>query len=313
LHHAPVRAATLPDRGQADEQQLSVRVPAEQTMSARLSLAACVFCVVACGEKETQRTLPSVQLAMNDAVMPSYDDGQTRIFEVRKRVPLPVLAPSEAEAQELAAQNMPPFEHMPWVTIDELRVQLSYTVTNLDERAHTVEILIDPWNEFASYYPGLAATNAEEGEYMPNLSGIDSRVLLAGRGEGERSRIHGVYTFDDMEELARDFATVMNLIANPAKLSALTSSPEGDLIMYVNHTYANHSTRDVLARGHIPAVIPALTGFDLGLRTSEPATIAIEVVAEVLDRGSEKLETDANGGGLLPAPENVITVGTAAP
>jgi hypothetical protein len=283
-------------------------------MIARLSLAACVLSVAAgCGEKETQRTLPSVQLAMNDTVAAAYDDGQTRIFEVRKRVPLPVLAPSAAEAQELAAQSMPPFERMPWVTIDELRVQLSYTVTNLDDQPHTVQILIDPWNEFASYYPGLTATNADEGEYMPNLSGIDARVLLAGKAEGERSRLHGVYTFDDMEELARDFATVMNLIASPAALAPLTSSPEGDLIVYVNHTFANHSTRDVLARGHIPAVIPALTGFDLGLRTDEPATIAIEVVAEVLDRGSDKLETDGNHGALLPEPENVITVGTGAP
>jgi hypothetical protein len=117
-----------------------------------------------------------------------------------------------------------------------------------------------------------------------------------------------------MEEMARDFATVMNMIANPPAAAAPTEEEGmGELIVYVNHTFANPSTRDVLAKGHIPAIIPALTGFDIGLRTGEPATVAIEVVVEIVDEGSEKLETDDNRGALLPAPEEVITVGSAAP
>jgi hypothetical protein len=283
------------------------------TLAGLRPIAACLV-LLACSEQETQRTLPSVQLAMDESVAPSYDDAETQIYEVRRRVQLPVLAPSAGEAQELAGQSMPPFAHMPWVTTDDLRVQLSYTLTNLDEESHVVEVLIDPWNEFASYYPGLMISDAEEGDYVPNLSGINPRLLLAGRGEGERSRIQGVFTFDEMEEMARDFATVMNLIANPpAALGGTAEEAAAGLIVYVNHTFANHSTRDLLARGHIPAVIPALTGFDLGLRTGEPAKIAIEVVTEVVDRGSEKLETDENRGALLPEPAEVITVGAAAP
>jgi hypothetical protein len=154
--------------------------------------------------------------------------------------------------------------------------------------------------------------DAEEGEYAPNLSGINSRFLLSGRGDGERSRIHGVYTFDQMEEMARDFATVMSLIANPPAALGQEDAASG-LIVYVNHTFANHSSTDVLARGHIPPVVAGLTGFDLGLRTGEPAKLAIEVVAEVVDKGSEKLETDENRGALLPAPSEVITVGSAPP
>jgi hypothetical protein len=209
---------------------------------------------------------------------------------------------------------MPPYPHSPWVTTDELRVQLSYTLTNLDEGEHVVEVLVDPWNEFASYYPGLMLEDAEEGAYVPNLSGINSRFLLGGRGEGERSRMHGVYTFDVMEELARDFATVMNMIENPPNLQGVNEEEgEDGLIIAVNHAFANPSTTDVLSRPHIPGVIPALTGFDLGLRTGEPARVAIEVVVEVVDQGSEKLETDDNTGALLPEPPEVITLGAAAP
>lgn len=281
----------------------------------RASLTACALLFLACGEKETQRTLPPTQLAMDESIAPSYDDEETQIYEVRKRVPLPVLAPSASEAEELAAQNVEPYARTPWVTTDDLRVQLSYALTNLDDEPHVVEVLIDPWNEFASYYPGLMVADAEEGAYVPNLSGINSRFLLARSSEGERSRVHGIYTFDDMEEVARDFATVMNLIENPpAALGGATAEEAAaTMIVYVNHTFANHSTRDVLAKGHVPAVIAGLTGFDLGLRTSEPAKIAIEVVAEVVDTGSEKLETDENRGTLLGEPDQVITVGSAPP
>jgi hypothetical protein len=271
--------------------------------------------LAACGEQETQRTLPSVQLAMDPSVAVSYDDLEEQIYEVRARVPLPILAPTPTEASNLAGESMAPYPHAPWLTIDEMKVQLSYTITNLDDQEHVVEILVDPWNEFASYYPGLMAVDPEEGEYIPNLSGINSRVLLAGKGQGERSRLHGVFTFDDMEEMARDFATVMQMIQNPPEDPGQVEGEEGGgaLVALVNHTYANHSTRDVLATPYIPGTIAALTGYDLGLRTGEPATIAIEVVAEVVDLGAEKLETDDHKGELLPEPEEVITVGSAPP
>jgi hypothetical protein len=252
---------------------------------------------------------------MDETIEPVYDDGETTVFEVRKQVPLPVLAPSPAVEAELAGTSMPPYPRAPWVTTDDLRVQLSYTLTNLDEQEHTIEILVDPWNEFASYYPGLQLVDAEEGAYTPNLSGINSRFLVAGRGAGERSRIHGVYTFDVMEELARDFATVMNLIENGATPIQGVNEEAGEdgLIIAVNHAWANPSTTDLLNRPHIPAVIPALTGFDLGLRSNEPARVAIEVVVEIVDEGEEKLETEDNRGALLPEPPEVITLGSAAP
>lgn len=277
----------------------------------RFSFLVGALLLAACGEQETQRTLPSVQLAMDTSVAVSYDDLEEQIYEVRKRVQLPILAPTPTEASGLAGEAMAPYPHAPWLTTDEMKVQLSYTITNLDEQEHLVEILIDPWNEFASYYPGLMAVDPEEGEYIPNLSGIHSRVLLAGRGAGERSRLHGVFTFDDMEEMARDFATVMQMLENPPQVDGEEGT--GALVALVNHTFANHSTRDVLATPYIPGTIAALTGYDLGLRTGEPATVAIEVVAEVVDLGAEKLETDDHKGPLLPAPEEVITVGTAPP
>src|SRR5690606_16323764 len=212
---------------------------------------------------------------------------------------------------ELTNQPVAPYGRMPWVTLDDLRVQLSFTLTNLDDRPHVIEVLIDPWNEFARYYPGIQMVDDDEA--IPNLSGIHSRLRLEGRGSGAASRVQGVYTFDDMDELARDLATVMNMVANPPGGLPDLGEDEDPLLVYVNHTFANHSTRDVLAVGYIPDVIPALTGFDLGLRSNEPVTVAIEVAAEVVDLGSGKLQQQGDDDPVLMAAETVVAIVAAAP
>jgi hypothetical protein len=275
-----------------------------------LVLAALVF-GAACGEDETQRTLPSIQLAMNASVAPLYDDGEMTLIEVRREVLLPIRAPSAADLEELQSSAPVPFPRRPWITLSDVRVQLTWTLTNLDEEARTVEVLIDPWNEFGRYFPGLMAVNPDEDEYIPNLSGIDYLYRLEGKGRGEASRRHGTYTFDDMDELARDFATVMHLIAEPpAPMDDDEESNEA--LVYANHAFAfqNHSTRDPLVDPWLPEVIPGLVGFDLGLRTEEPATVAIEMVVEVVDLGEKKVRIDGEGTA-LERPEEVITLGAA--
>lgn len=268
---------------------------------------------IGCGDDETQRTLPSIQLAMDPSVTPVYDDGELTLYEVRVPVELPIVAPTRIQRRSLEENPVPPFERMPWVTLSDVRVQLTWTLTNLDDRAHTVQVLVDPWNEFARYFPGLMVVDAERGEYIPNLSGIDYRYRLEGKSRGPASRRHGTYTFDQMDELARDFATVMNLIANPPPpLGGEEGDGDGTLV-YANHAFAfqNHSSRDPLVAPWIPEVIPALTGFDIALRTEEPATVAIEVVAEVVDLGSDKVQAKGDDRDLLEPPETVITLGAA--
>ena len=266
-----------------------------------------------CAEDEAQRTLPSVQLAMNAGVSPFYDDGDLTMYEVRRAVELPILAPSAAELSELGRHPVVPFDRAPWVTLADVRVQITWTLTNLDDQVRTVEVLIDPWNEFARYSPGLMLVDAEDGEYLPNLSGIDYLYRLEGKSRGEASRRHGTYTFDDMDELARDFATVMHLVEQPPPP---IDGEEGDgALVYANHAFAfqNHSSRDALVKPWIPRVIPGLTGFEVALRTEEPATVAIELVVEVVDLGARRVQAEGAGGERLAPPETVITLGASAP
>jgi hypothetical protein len=281
------------------------------------ALALVVLCsslaLLGCGENEHTRIMPPRQLAMTPDLAPIYDDGEMQLYEVKSGIQFPIVAPSESQQEGLWLEQIEPYGRIPWVTSEDVRVQLTWTLSNLDEAPHTVELLVDPWNEFGKYWPGLTLVDAEEGEYQPNFSGIDYFYELGGVGSGSASRRHGTYTFDDMQELATDFATVLSLIAYPP-VGGLGADDEGNALPgYVNHTFAfqNRSENDPLVRAYVPGVIAALTGVDIGLRTYEPALLAVEVVIELVDNTDSRLQEDGSGESLLPPNETIVTVGTA--
>src|SRR5688572_26279267 len=158
---------------------------------------------VGCGGADETRMLPPAQVAMNQTVGPIYSDDEMMIFEVKRGLPFPILAPEAGQQGSGAAT--PPYPRAPWITLDDVRVQVSWTVSNLDNVPRNVEVLIDPWTEFGRYWPGLTLIDAENGEYAPNQSGINYYYPLEAASAGEGSRRHGTYTYDDLDELARDF------------------------------------------------------------------------------------------------------------
>jgi hypothetical protein len=276
------------------------------------------FAATACGDDEQTRVLPPEQVAMNHMVEPVYMegddcDGGGCIFEVKKGVAFPIIAPSGEALAALGNDPIEPYGRRPWVTLNDVRVQLSWTLSNLDEQQHAVEVLVDPWSEFGRYWPGFTLVDAEEGEYLPNQSGIDYYYVLEPASTGEASRRHGTYTYDDMDELARDFATVLNLIKfPPASLPGEEPPEEGSVLpSYVNHAFnfQNHSENDPLVRAYVPDVVAALTGVDIGIRSSERATIALEVVVEVNDLGTGKVQEDGEDDQLLEPTQEIVTVG----
>jgi hypothetical protein len=269
-----------------------------------------------CGDNEMSRILKPNQVAMTKEVAPIYDDGELTLYEVKRGIEFPILAPTASQMGALGEEVIEPYGRRPWITSDEVRVQLTWTLSNLDEEPHNVELLVDPWNEFGRYWPGLTLVDADNGEYQPNFSGIDYYYSLEGKGAGEASRRHGTYTFDDMDELARDFATVLNLIKFPPGEGLGVPGYDGDLLpVYVNHAFnfQNRSDRDPLVQGYVPQVIAGLTGVDIGLRTYEPATIAVEVVVELVDTtdNTNRVREDGSDAAVLPAQETIVTVGVA--
>jgi hypothetical protein len=280
-----------------------------------------------CSSDSHQESLPTVQVGMSctrtadgcESNVPAiYDDGEVQIYEVKKGVQFPILAPSEQTRGELNAIKMTPYGRQPWVTTDDIEVQLTWTISNLDDEEHVVEMLVDPWNEFGRYYPGLQLTDPDNEEYMPNFSGIDKRYIIGAASSGDSSRVHGTYTYSDLTEVAVDFATVMGLIEDPPAVMGDPEDMEDPTVTYANHAFhwQNRSYNDLLVKSWVPKVVAGLTGLDLGFRTYEPANVAIEVAVEVVDKSERQDRVRQEGDEdkpLLRPSDKVITVGVVPP
>lgn len=291
---------------------------------------ACSLFAVGCGSKEQDRNLQPAQVGLTKDVMPIFDDGQTQLFEVKKGLQFPIIQPDRDSQSALDKQDTEPYGRQPWITTDDVKVQLTWTLTNLDTEEHVVEVLIDPWNEFGRYYPGMQLADAEEQKFEPNLSAIDQYFVLGGVGSGEASRRHGTFTFDDMKEMAVDFATVQNLIKNPPATlpGGFQSSDMGmddPVPVYANHAFnlQNHSYNDPLSAPYIPHVIAGLTGIDFGFRTSKASSadnlsavdvgIAFEIAIEIVDLGKDRVQQEGGTEALLEPTTTVVTVGSPVP
>ena len=294
------------------------RAPSPQLLSVFVVLG-CALSSMACGSQEEARNLEPEQVGLTPDVPPIFEDDESQLFEVKRGLQFPILDPSPAEANALNQQVVEPYGRKPWITNADVKVQLTWTLSNLDQDPHVVEMLIDPWNELGRYYPGMTLTDAEEQTFKPNFSGIDRYYILEGKGSGASSRRHGTCTFDDMNEMAIDFATVQNMIKFPPPLpNGVQSDPDmmvDPLPIYANHAFnfINLSTDDVLVAPYIPKVIAGLTGVDFGFRTTEKATIALDIQIEVVDLGQGRVQEAGSNKKLLAKTTEVVTVGSAVP
>lgn len=266
-----------------------------------------------CSSENHQESLPTLQVGMTKDVAPIYDDGEMKIFEVKKGLAFPILAPTAMTQDELNEIKLEPYGRRPWVTTDDIDVQVTWTLTNLDDEEHVVQLLVDPWNEFGRYYPGLQLTDPDKAEYMPNISGIDRRYIVSGKSNGARSRVRGTYTYADLEEVATDLATVMSLIQTRPMVQGDPASMEDPTVTYANHAWQNLSAKDVLVKAWVPDTVAGLTGLDIGFRSSEPANLAIEVAVEVVDKNGKRLRREGDDSPLLPPTDQIITVGVVPP
>jgi hypothetical protein len=259
---------------------------------------------IGCSSGETRQLEPT-SIAMTEDTAPFYNDGELALYQVSADVTLPVRNPSESERQALA-QPIVPFDHTPWITPGKVGVQVTWTLANLDEDTHDVEVLVDPWNEFGRYVPGVAIVGDDA---VPNLSGYDEIYELPGLGSGRPSRITHVLSYEDMDELATDFATVINIIQNGPM--AAEDEEDDPRVGLVNHTFHvdNRSRKDPLTDTYIPDAIPALLGFQLSVRTSEPVNVAIEFVVEVVDKDGDRMLDEDSREPALSVPATTYTVG----
>lgn len=256
--------------------------------SACLALAlASLGSVSACANDGETQVIPPVVLGMVETTAPTYDDGEMQIYEAYLPVSLPL---RNAREGERASGEAAPYPRPPFHLASHTRITARFTLSNLEDKPHTVELLVDPWNEFVRYSPGVVMTDQET---IPNFSGIDRFFVLPPLG-----RVEGILTPDDMVELATDLGTAMKLESTPPA----DDSPFAGPALY-NRAFniQNRSSQpDPVLGPFIPSVVAGLVGFDLGLRTYAPAKIAVEVILDVEDLDSDRV---------IPAREDTRRVG----
>lgn len=233
-------------------------------------LAALGVIAPACANSDAQQTMTPVVVGLQDTMAPVVDDGEDQVFQVSSPVELPVRRPKDGERPQ---GNVAPYPRAPFQLASDTRISVRYTLSNLDNAPHTVELLIDPWNEFVRYVPGITVTDTAT---TPNPSGIDKYFVLPPLG-----RIEGIFTPDDIVELAVDLGTAMMIQRRPPPPDSDFAGP--GLYFRAFNAQNRSSQPDPLLQPYLPPVVAGIVGFDLGLRTSEKAKVAVEVVIDVED------------------------------
>jgi hypothetical protein len=280
------------------------------------AIGATALLAAACSGSTT-RHLDPAQVAMTDKMMAAYDDGELTLYESYMAVNLPVIKPT-ADQMKMLPKAVQPFDHAPWVTTHDVHYQLTFTLANMDRmdpkgepgnKTHTVEVLVDPWNEFGKYVPGVSGMGDNK---QPNLSGYDEAYDVPSIGSGRPSRVQHTITFDDMDELATDFATVINILTKVKATPAMNGEPGDDpRVALVNHAFElqNRHGSDPFTDGYTPAVIPALIGFNLGLRTNEKANLVLEYSVEIVDDDGDRIVQEGSSDPTLVAGGRTFSLG----
>ncbi len=244
---------------------------------------------------------PPIVLGMTDQIAPSYQDAQLTIYTVQIPVPLPVRKPTDIERATLETK-VDPYPRTPFLMNDDERIEVRFTITNLDDKQHSVELLIDPWNEFVKYKGGVTIVNDET--TVPNLSGYDKFYVVPAK-----SRVIGTLTNDDMHDLAIKLATVENIILQtPAMPNPMDpKSNPTSLINRVFNIQNRTNTGDPLFTPYIPKVIAGLVGFDLGLRSYAAANMAVEITVDVTDVKGNRIVQPGASDPILTPPTTVLT------
>lgn len=267
-----------------------------------------------CTQSSSYQVTGPYDLGMTSSIAAYYSDENTTLYEAQMPVPLPVKAPTGPLGPAPAST---PYPHAPWLTVGDESIEVRYTISNLDSQEHDVWLLIDPWNEFVRWDPGVTIVDDEDTE--PNW-GYDQEFVL-----GATSRIQGTLTADDVQEIATKLAAVENMLASPEAMMGdggalndggdTTESVSGYVGNYDPTAVANNifnpqnrsNSGDPIYTPWIPSVIAGLTGFDLGLRTEEPANIAVEITINVQDLNGNRFVSATSTQAQLGLPPKTLS------
>jgi hypothetical protein len=263
-----------------------------------------------------------LDVGMTNSVQPSYSDGNITLYDVYTAVPLPVRRPSQSDIQALgAAPKGTPYPHAPFLLASDESLEVHFTITNLENTTQNVWLLVDPWNEFVRWKPGVTVVSDEETD--PNF-GYDTEYSIPAN-----SRVEGTLLTDDMQEIAIKLATVENYLASSTAMQAEAdaggdnSLDPTEVCNNVFNPQNRSNSNDPVYTPWIPPVIAGLTGFDIGLRVEDEAdsddststpdggtaapTLALEITVDIQDLNGNRIVTEGSSTQLIGIPPKVLS------
>lgn len=201
-------------------------------------------------------------VALTEDTAPVLETEESALYIVERRIDLPIRRPADSVLDDLrqGAQGRDlPFDRLPWVERGDVETQIDFTISSLDDDAHDVGVIVNGYNEFHEYVPGVVEIDDEP---VPDFSQWE-RVFELGAGQ----RITSTIREDELDEVAVDLATVVN------------GAPNSSEIVY----FENNSMKDARSQAYIPSVVPGLAGVRIGLRTLEAAVVVLEATVRVRD------------------------------
>jgi hypothetical protein len=247
--------------------------------------ALCAALVVSCSsEPRDARTFGPYTVALKSDTPAALESEDGAIFQVRRSIPLPI------KPRPPGLPGTAPYPSGVWYSPNEFRVQLSYVITNLEDKEVQVELLVDGWNEFRAYTPQIRIV---EDDVQADRSCVQRPIIIPAKG-----RIDGRVSYDDFERMAIALAGILNKAPNPFHLL----DPTVDL-------YGSP-----LSKPYIPFIIDGITGFDLSLRSrGGPVRVAVEATVEVIDRAEILMEEGNEGSSTNRRPRDLVPEIAAPP
>lgn len=224
-------------------------------------------------------------VVITEDTAPVVETEEGALYIVERRIDLPISNPADSVYADLAqgAQGRDlPFPRLPWVERGDVETQIDFTISSLDDEAHDIGVIVNGYNEFHEYVPGVIEI---EDEPVPQFSQWE-RLYDLDPGQ----RITGTIREDELDEAAVDLATVVN------------GAPNSATIVY----FENKSGEDPRAKPFIPSVIPGLVGVRIGLLALEQANVVLEATIRVRDV-NDKLAGDGEVV-MMPMPEEFMPV-----
>lgn len=222
--------------------------------------------VVGCASPTERRTQPTAILAVTETTAPAVTTEDSVTYQVTRPIAVPL---TPRPSSELLGPKVKPYARGLWFTPADLRLQLTYVISNLADADVLVELLLDTWNEFVYYAPTV--TISEEDGLSADRSSIDRLIRVPAK-----SRVVGSVSFDDFERAAMALA----IMIDPLR--------PNDFHLVDPQTNLKESP---LAKPYLPAAIDGITGFDLSMRINGKAKVVLEATLELEDRTGNLLVT----------------------